>query len=484
MWADLGGSDHFDRSVGAVLDPTPAPAINDARLVELICGSASNADHYHGVNVADWSASYFALICAASRFSSDEAQVRRVVMDSPLVQNSPPAANGEPRAHKAARLWSTEYPLAAGRGARERQENQQAAEHGRQMAAGLSGQLARALGSVKTQPANSSRPRVRTARDLQHQHFAPVTWAVPGIVPEGLTILASVPKLGKSWLTLDIARAKADGDEVLGQRCEPGDVLLLALEDNDRRLQDRLRRVTGGMTWPLNLEYATEWPRLDQGGLDEIRNWIESKPNPALIVIDTLAMVKPIPTRGNKSAYDFDVQALKPLQQLASDKRVAIIVVTHTRKAAAEDPVEKVNATLGLTGVADTIMLLTRGPKENGAIMYARGRDIAEFEKAISFENFRWVIGGTPKEVFAGETQKLLIDAIRNGAITPKGMEAATGLSGENVRQTLQRMLKNQTVFKSGYGQYELASWMTGKSTYRDASEATHSQFHPHLLPP
>lgn len=142
--------------------------------------------------------------------------------------------------------------------------------------------------------------------------------------------------------------------------------------------------MTGGSNWPQNLEYATEWPRLDEGGLDEIKNWLEDKANPALVVIDTLAMVKPVPTRGNKSAYDLDVQALKPLHQLASDKRVAIVVVTHTRKAAADDPVEKVNSTLGLTGVADTIMLLTRGPKENSAIMYARGRDIAEFKKAIA----------------------------------------------------------------------------------------------------
>lgn len=289
---------------------------------------------------------------------------------------------------------------------------------------------------------------------------------MPNYLPEGLTIVASVPKLGKSWLMMNTAIAKASGGVVLDQKCDPGDVLLLALEDNDRRLQDRMRRMTGEGDWPANLEFATEWPRLNEGGLEEIRNWIDSKANPALVVIDTLAMVKPVPTRGNKSAYDLDVEALKPLHQLASDKRVSIVVVTHTRKAAAEDPVEKVNATLGLTGVADTIMLLTRGPKENSAVMYARGRDIAEFEKAISFENFRWVIDGTPKEVFAGDTQKVLIDAMRNGAVTPKDMENITGLSGKNVRQTLQRMLKNQIVFKAGYGQYQLASWLGGGNLF------------------
>ena len=43
-----------------------------------------------------------------------------------------------------------------------------------------------------------------------------------------------------------------------------------------------------------------------------------------------------VPTGRNQSAYDYDVKALKPLHQLASEKRVAIIVVTHTRNTPAD----------------------------------------------------------------------------------------------------------------------------------------------------
>ena len=86
---------------------------------------------------------------------------------------------------------------------------------------------------------------------------------MPHVLPEGLTIFAGVPKVGKSWFALDVARANADGDMVLGQECERGDVLLLALEDNERRLQDRFRQITNGGDFPDNLDYATEWPRLN-----------------------------------------------------------------------------------------------------------------------------------------------------------------------------------------------------------------------------
>ena len=101
-----------------------------------------------------------------------------------------------------------------------------------------------------------------SAADLQGRVFPPIKWIVPDILPEGLTLLAGKPKLGKSWLALDIAVAVASGGSVLGRECEPGPVLCLALEDNQRRLQRRLQRVAGSTSWPRDLEFHTEWSRL------------------------------------------------------------------------------------------------------------------------------------------------------------------------------------------------------------------------------
>lgn len=44
-----------------------------------------------------------------------------------------------------------------------------------------------------------------TAAELQQMNFPPVRWVVPEIIPEGLTLLAGKPKLGKSWLVLEHA---------------------------------------------------------------------------------------------------------------------------------------------------------------------------------------------------------------------------------------------------------------------------------------
>ena len=57
------------------------------------------------------------------------------------------------------------------------------------------------------------------------------TWAVPELLPVGLSILAGKPKLGKSWMALQIAQAVASGGRALNKQVEAGPVLYLALED-------------------------------------------------------------------------------------------------------------------------------------------------------------------------------------------------------------------------------------------------------------
>ena len=90
----------------------------------------------------------------------------------------------------------------------------------------------------------SRRKHTFTAADLQHQEFPPVQYCVPDLIPEGLTLLAGKPKIGKSWLALDICIAVASGRYCLGERKpDTGDVLYAALEDNKRRLQRRVDRL-------------------------------------------------------------------------------------------------------------------------------------------------------------------------------------------------------------------------------------------------
>jgi predicted ATP-dependent serine protease len=98
---------------------------------------------------------------------------------------------------------------------------------------------------------NSSwREHVFSAASLRSMEFPPVSFIVPGFVPEGLTILAGRPKIGKSWLALEVCLGVAGDYTVLGgSQPVPGDVLYCALEDNPRRLQKRIYKLLAGREW-------------------------------------------------------------------------------------------------------------------------------------------------------------------------------------------------------------------------------------------
>jgi hypothetical protein len=51
------------------------------------------------------------------------------------------------------------------------------------------------------------RARIVTAKDLQVMTFPPARHILPGYISEGATIVAGKPKIGKSWLTLDLCLA-------------------------------------------------------------------------------------------------------------------------------------------------------------------------------------------------------------------------------------------------------------------------------------
>lgn len=136
-------------------------------------------------------------------------------------------------------------------------------------------------------------PPTLTAQQILSTEYPDPTWTVPGLIPEGLTILASRPKMGKSWLCLGLAIGVASGGRVLGQiEVQPQKVLYIAMEDTGRRLHSRLHMILHGNSEPDQLIFALTWPRLDGTGLQDLRNWMEQNPDTGLIIIDTLVRIR------------------------------------------------------------------------------------------------------------------------------------------------------------------------------------------------
>ena len=264
------------------------------------------------------------------------------------------------------------------------------------------------------------RSQIVKASELQSMTFPPVRHILPGYISEGATILAGKPKVGKSWLTLDLCLAAAANRFTLGTlKPTHGDVLYLALEDNNRRLKRRLSKIwpSSEALWPERLVLVTDWKRADEGGLDDIEDWCRSVTNPVLVVIDTLEKFRPV-QNGKTAAYSADYAALTGLQKIAGKHRIAIVINHHVRKMEADDPFDTVSGTLGLTGAADTILVLKR---HAGAVtLHARGRDIEEIETALQFERAtcRWTVLGAASEVYVSNERAAVVKALEGAGRT------------------------------------------------------------------
>ena len=176
--------------------------------------------------------------------------------------------------------------------------------------------------------------------------------------------------------------------------CEPGDVFYIDMENGVRRIQRRMKQLyPDARNQPdlSRLRWVSEAPHLDKGFLEALEDWRGKTDNPRLVVIDVLQRVKPV-GKGNRNAYEFDYSALVPLQKWATEHGISVLVLHHTRKGGAEDPLEALNGSNGLSACADTTLVLNRD--QNGITLYVRGRDVEEKETAMKFTAGLWSVVG------------------------------------------------------------------------------------------
>ena len=311
-----------------------------------------------------------------------------------------------------------------------------------------------ALAAVRPIPPRTS----WTAAELMACDFPEPRWAVPGIIAEGLTLLAGAPKVGKSWLALGLGVAVATGGKALGALdVTAGDVLYMALEDPPRRLQERLTKVLAGATAPGRLTLSIACEPIPAGGAQRISAWLDAHPDARLVVVDVFAKVRGAGS-ANGNQYEADYTAMSALKQIADRYGVAIIVVHHTRKASAEDFLNEVSGTNGLAGAADAIAVLRRQRGAADAVLHVTGRDVEESEHALSWVPAlgSWhLLTGQASDYSLGDTRRAILDHLRRvEACTPKQVADALDIPHSTARGTLKRMFDDGQIDTDGHGAY------------------------------
>jgi len=294
--------------------------------------------------------------------------------------------------------------------------------------------------------------------EIMATEYPPISWAIENYVPEGFSVLAGRQKLGKTWLALDWSLAIGIGGVAMGDiQCQAGNVLYLDLENGHRRIKRRIEAIYADERYRpdlSNIDIVTESPALDDGLINHMESWRNDVLHPRLVVIDVLQRVKPA-GKNNRNAYENDYAIFSELQRWATDNGIAVVGLHHTRKGGADDPLEALSGSNGLSACADTTLVLDKD--QNGMTLYVRGRDVEERETALRHSVGCWEILGSAEDVHRSDERKvILVTLARNlhEPMTPSEVADATGMKANAARQRLFHMSIAGEVEKIGRGKY------------------------------
>jgi hypothetical protein len=301
-------------------------------------------------------------------------------------------------------------------------------------------------------------PEAWSADVLMNTDFPEPTWAVPGVVAEGVNLLCGPPKIGKSWMSLGLALSVASGGQALDKLpVQPGPVLYLALEDTPRRLKTRMSKLLQSQPAPPGLTLATTCPTLPQGGADIIASWLDQHPDARMVVLDVFAKMRGTPPAG-MNAYDADYAAVTRAKRIADEYGVALMLVHHVRKMGSDDFLETVSGSNGIAGAADAVLVLNRARNQADAVLNVTGRDIDEAEYALTFhtDSGAWqLLDGPASDYTLHDTRTTILQHLReNPGQGPSAIAKATGLDPEQTKKTCQRMANNGQLQATSRGHY------------------------------
>jgi hypothetical protein len=243
----------------------------------------------------------------------------------------------------------------------------------------LIGSLFRAVQRVVTRNLSQRElAKPQSAEELLAKQLPPLRYFVQEILTEGLTILGGKPKKGKSCLALDMSLALAIGRQAFQKfDTEQARVLYVSLEDGERRLQTRLRKIQPNLKTPKGLDFLYEFPHLGGGALEALQGYAKSY---NVIILDVLGRMLPQQQtiRKNLSEYQEFTEHLGPIQKFAQEEHIAILIIDHVRKAGADDIFDTIIGSQGKWGTADNGMVYERKGEEKDAVLHIAGRDLDE----------------------------------------------------------------------------------------------------------
>lgn len=263
-----------------------------------------------------------------------------------------------------------------------------------------------------------------------------------------------------------MAHSVGTGGIFFGSKVEKAKCLYIALEDNPRRLQQRIK--AQGFPRNAEVDFVTEWRPLQDKGFEDLVNAIHEKKY-KLIIIDTLTRAFPGIDQNDQVQIS---RVMDSMQRLCGDTSTSIVFVDHISKpkgfSSNGDPVDDIMNSTVKVAVADLIIALYKEQGKAGARLKGRGREVEEFDYSLSWdrEYSFWKKDGDTNELRLGKEKQEVLDVLDLlGQSRLSGIVSNLGKDRSNVSHTLNDLCNDGLVRKINIGREVYFERIEGKTT-------------------
>lgn len=269
-------------------------------------------------------------------------------------------------------------------------------------------------------------PRITrmSADSIMQSEYTPIYYAVPGLLPAGLTFLSGRQKIGKSWLSLQLCGAIASGGKMFNLDVPLGPVLYCALEDTPRRIKARTQKQLWTLGLPVDFifsdSFESEIGDMTKGGSDRLLNMIAVEGYKLVIIDPFNRAIGQFLKSGDANDSSVITKALSPLQRAAVGMNSSIVMVDHHSKASGSnlnpDAMNDMLGSVSKGGVADAGWSLYKERGKFGAKLQIVGRDIEE-DKMLALEFDKnlgiWHCNGDACDIDMTNRKQEILDALK-----------------------------------------------------------------------
>lgn len=306
---------------------------------------------------------------------------------------------------------------------------------------------------------NPLKAKLTRNRDLIDRAADYIDWLVPDLfTPNELFILGTPPRTGKSLFCLTLAKAIATGGTFLDRPVTQGSVVYINCEDSETKVKYR-QTAQGWEQWGYDLPvYWLDEFKLSQ--IDDLREIIEEIGDVRLLVLDTLSRVRDDNVKESSSEMG---RILEPLQQMARQMGICILVTHHVSKAVNEEGQDPFNLLRGNSSIRSTCrgaMVMIAEDSCYRLISENGWTDRMDLKVRINSDTLEWKLLGNWQPRIDGDMKAQILDHLNLvGQATIQDIASALNFNAGSVTTVLHRLQREDMVEKIGGRGRQLAHY-------------------------